>query len=189
MALSEKQGSAVNELSISKYTRTAVAFHWLIAVLIVTNYVLFLVSDGLPDAQREAYMTPHMSIGISILALSILRLSWRLTHKPPPLPIDIKGWEVTLSKVVHFIFYFMIIAIPFTGWLMVSAYPVAPPVNFFGFFEIDLPFGKSKALSGFGHEAHEILTYALYGLVALHIAGALKHQFAERMPFIQRMWP
>jgi cytochrome b561 len=179
----------MNSSAISRYSKTAMALHWIIAVLIVTNYVLYFVAETYPEAQREAYMTPHMSIGISILGLSLIRLFWRLGHKPPALPSELAGWQAMLSKLVHFIFYFLIIAIPFTGWLMVSAYPKAPPVSYFGLFEIDLPFGKSKALSGIGHEGHEILTYALYGILALHVIGALKHQFADRMPFIQRMWP
>ncbi len=173
----------------SRYSKTAITLHWIIAALIVTNYALFLISDGLPDAQKGPYMTPHMSIGISILGLSIIRLFWRLGHKAPALPPEITGWQAKLGRFVHVLFYVLIIAIPLTGWLMVSAYPAAPPVSYFGLFNIDLPFGKSKALSGIGHEGHEILTYALYGVVALHIAGALKHQFADRMPFIQRMWP
>ena len=179
----------MNVPAISRYSKTAITLHWIIAILIVANYALFLISDTLPEAQRGAYMTPHMSIGISVLGLSLLRLFWRLGHKPPALPAEIAGWEATLSKFVHILFYFLIIAIPFTGWLMVSAYPKAPPVSFFGLFNFDLPFGKSKTLSGIGHEGHEILTYALYGIVALHIIGALKHQFADRMPFLRRMWP
>jgi cytochrome b561 len=179
----------MNNMLVSRYSKTAITLHWIIAILIVTNYALFLISDPLPEAQREAYMVPHMSIGISVLGLSLIRLFWRLGHKPPALPLEIAGWQAMLSKAVHMLFYFLIIAIPFTGWLMVSAYPKAPPVSFFGLFNIDLPFGKSKALSGIGHEGHEILTYALYGILALHIIGALKHQFAEKMPFIQRMWP
>lgn len=176
------------EVTLSRYSKTAIALHWIIAILIIANYALFLISDGLPDAEREAYMTPHMSIGISVLGLSLFRLFWRFGHKPPALPTEIASWEAKLSKFAHVLFYVLMIAIPFTGWLMVSAYPDAPPVSFFGLFDIDLPFGKSKALSGIGHEGHEILTYALYGLVALHVVGALKHQFYDRMPFIRRMW-
>jgi cytochrome b561 len=179
----------MNSITIPRYSKTAILLHWVIAALIVTNYVLFLISDRLPEVQRGPYMTPHMSIGISVLGLSLIRLFWRLGHKPPTLPSEIAAWEAGVSKVVHVLFYFLMIAIPFTGWLMVSAYPEAPPVSFFGLFNIDLPFGKSKALSGIGHQGHEILTYALYGIVALHVVGALKHQFYERMPFIRRMWP
>jgi cytochrome b561 len=179
----------MNNMGISRYSKTAMLLHWIIAILIVTNYVLYYVAESYPEEQRGAYMMPHMSIGISVLALSLFRLFWRLGHKPPALPSELAGWQAMLSKSVHVIFYVLIIAIPITGWLMVSAHPKAPPVSYFGFFDLDLPFGKSKALSGIGYEGHEILGKVFYGVLALHIIGALKHQFADRMPFIQRMWP
>jgi cytochrome b561 len=72
---------------------------------------------------------------------------------------------------------------------MVSARPGAPPVDFFGLFALDLPITDSKALSGFGHEGHEILTKPLVILIFLHVLGALKHQFMDRLPFLQRMFP
>jgi cytochrome b561 len=177
------------ENQVNRYSKVAMALHWIIAVLIIVNYALYLISDPMPDAQRKAYMLWHMSIGITVLGLSFVRLFWRLGHKPPALPAEISRWQAMLSKFVHIIFYGLIIAIPFSGWLMVSAHPGAQPLSYFGLFNIDLPFGKSKALGHFGHEAHEILTYALYGIVALHIIGALKHQFADKLKFIQRMWP
>jgi cytochrome b561 len=179
----------MNNMGISRYSKTAMLLHWIIAILIVTNYVLYYVAESYPEEQRGAYMMPHMSIGISVLALSLFRLFWRLGHKPPALPSELAGWQAMLSKSVHLIFYVLIIAIPITGWLMVSAHPKAPPVSYFGLFDLDLPFGKSKALSGIGHEGHEILGKVLYGVLALHVIGALKHQFTDRMPFIQRMWP
>lgn len=174
---------------MGKYSKTAIALHWIIAILIVSNVTLASMSEDLPRAAKAAYMDPHKAIGISILILSLLRLFWRIGHKPPPMPDAITGWQATLGKAVHALFYFLIIAVPLTGWLMVAARPGAPPVDFFGLFSIDLPVGDSKALSGFGHEGHEILTKPLVILIFLHVIGALKHQFADRLPFIQRMWP
>lgn len=174
---------------MGKYSKTAILLHWLIAILIVTNVVLASMSEDLPRAARAAYMDPHKAIGISILTLSVLRLLWRLGHRPPPLPQSLAGWQANLGRFVHALFYFLIIAVPVTGWLMVAAREGAPPVNFFGLFSIDLPVTDSKALSSFGHEGHEILTKPLVVLVILHVAGALKHQFIDRLPFIQRIWP
>jgi cytochrome b561 len=147
------------------------------------------MAEDLPRAAKAAYLNPHKAIGISILLLSVLRLLWRLGHKPPPLPDVIAGWQAKLGKAVHALFYFLIIAVPVTGWLMVAAFPGAPPVDFFGLFTLDLPVGESKALSGFGHEGHQILTKPLVILIFLHVIAALKHQFIDRLPFIQRMWP
>ncbi|MGB5077303.1 MAG: cytochrome b [Sphingorhabdus sp.] len=179
----------MNSTRLTKYSKTAIVLHWAIAALIVTNVALASMSEDLPRAAKAAYMNPHKAIGISILLLSLLRLFWRIGHNPPPLPQSIARWQVKLGKSVHMLFYVLIIAVPLTGWLMVAARPGAPPVDFFGLFMIDLPVGDSDALSGFGHEGHEILTKALVILIFLHVLGALKHQFADRLPFLQRMWP
>jgi len=119
----------------------------------------------------------------------MLRLFWRFGHIPPPLPDSIASWQAGLGRFVYILFYFLIIAVPLSGWIMASAHPKAPPVDFFGLFDATMPIGKDEGLAGVGHEAHEILTKPLFLLILLHILAALKHQFADRMPFIQRMWP
>jgi cytochrome b561 len=174
---------------MTKYSKTAIALHWIIAILIVTNVVLVSMAEELPRAAKAVYIDPHKAIGVSILLFSLFRLFWRLGHKPPPMPNAISGWQAKLGKTVHALFYFLIIAVPLSGWLMASAHPQAPPVSFFGLFDITLPVGKNEGLAGIGHEAHEILTKPLVILIFLHVIGALKHQFADRLPFIQRMWP
>jgi len=173
----------------AKYSRVAIGFHWLIAILVVANFVLASMAEDLPKAQQAALIGPHKAIGISVLTLSLLRLFWRLGHKPPPLPSAIPAWQATLGRTVHILFYFLIIAVPFSGWLMASAHPQAPPVSFFGLFDATLPIAKSEGLANVGYEAHEVLTKPLFILILLHVAGALKHQFVDRLPFIQRMWP
>jgi len=174
---------------MTKYSKVAILFHWLIAILVIANFVLASMAEDLPREAQGALMAPHKALGVSILFLSVLRLFWRIGHKPPPLPESIAGWQAGLGKFVHLLFYFLIIAVPLSGWLMASAHPRAPPVDFFGLFDITMPIGKDEGLAGIGHEVHEILTKPLFILILLHILGALKHQFADRLAFIQRMWP
>ncbi len=174
---------------VSKYSKVAIALHWILAALIISNFVLASMAEDVARELRGAYMNPHKAIGISILLFSVFRLYWRMGHKPPPLPGAITGWQAKAGRYVHTIFYFLIIAVPLSGWIMASAHPQAPPVSFFGLFDFSLPIGKNEALAGFGHEAHEILTKPLAILIILHILAALKHQFADRLPFIQRMLP
>jgi cytochrome b561 len=174
---------------VTKYSKTAILLHWAIAILIVTNVVLVNMAEDLPRAAKAVYMNPHKAIGVSILLLSLFRLFWRVGHKPPPMPDAVTGWQAKLGKTVHALFYFLIIAVPLSGWIMSSAHPQAPPVSFFGLFDISLPLAKSEATADIGHSAHEILTKPLVILIFLHVIGALKHQFADRVPFIQRMWP
>lgn len=174
---------------ISKYSKGAIALHWLIAALVIANFTLASMAEDLPREAQGALMAPHKAIGVSILLFSILRLFWRLGHKPPPLPAAIPGWQAMAGKAVHILFYFLILAVPLSGWLMASAHPQAPPVDFFGLFDATLPVEKSKDLAGIGHDLHEFLTKPFFILILLHILAALKHQFIDRLPFIQRMWP
>ncbi len=173
----------------AKYSRVAIILHWLIAVLVIANFVLASMAEDLPREARGALMSPHKAIGISILVFSVLRLFWRLGHKPPPLPDAIPAWQAAAGRFIHILFYFLIIAVPFSGWLMASAHPQAPPIDFFGLFDASLPIGKDDGLASIGHDAHGILTKLLFILITLHILAALKHQFADRLPFIERMWP
>lgn len=174
---------------ISRYSKVAIALHWLIAVLVIANFTLASMAEDLPREAQGALMAPHKAIGVSILMFSLLRLFWRLGHRPPVLPDAIPNWQAVAGRTVHTLFYFLIIAVPLSGWLMASAHPQAPPVDFFGLFDATLPVEKSKALAGIGHETHEILTKPFFVLILLHILAALKHQFIDRLPFIQRMWP
>ena len=174
---------------MTKYSKVAIALHWVLAALIISNFVLASMAQDVARELRGAYMNPHKAIGISILLFSVFRLYWRMGHKPPALPDAISGWQAKAGKFVHALFYFLIIAVPLSGWIMASAHPQAPPVSYFGLFDFSLPIGKNEGLAGFGHKAHEILTKPLAILIILHVLAALKHQFADRLPFIQRMLP
>ena len=174
---------------VSKYSKVAIALHWILAALIISNFVLASMAEDVARELRGTYMNPHKAIGISILLFSVFRLYWRMGHKPPPLPNAISGWQAKAGKFVHAVFYFLIIAVPLSGWIMASAHPQAPPVSFFGLFDFSLPIGKNEGFAGFAHETHEILTKPLAILIILHVLAALKHQFADRLPFIQRMLP
>jgi len=183
---------------IQRYTGIAMALHWIVAVLVVTNVTLALTWDFFPDAQVRPAIDLHKSIGITILGLFFLRILWRLSHRPPPLPRGYAGWEVTTSRVVHWGLYAILLAMPLTGWIMDSAYEkaAATPMYLYGLvqwprlgFILALDPATKKAVhDGFG-EAHEIIAFAIYALVALHIAGALKHQWLDGTKELQRMWP
>jgi cytochrome b561 len=174
---------------MAKYSKIAILFHWLIAILIGANILLANLAEDLPRAARAAYMSPHKAIGIFILILTIGRILWRLTHRPPALPNKVAGWQAKAGHSVHILFYVLMIAMPLTGWLMIGAKGNAAPVDFFGLFTLDMAVGKNAMLADIGNEGHEILVAPLIVLIGLHILGALKHQFIDKMPFIQRMWP
>ncbi len=183
---------------IRKYSGVAIAFHWLVAAGIVANVTLAWVWPHLADASVRPAIDTHKSIGITILGLAILRLLWRLTHRPPPLPSAYQRWEIGLSHATHWLLYLLIFAMPLSGWIMDSAYKDAAthPMFLFGLFQwprigfimtLD-PATRNQVHDLFG-AMHVWFSYVLYGLVALHIGGALKHQLIDGERELQRMLP
>lgn len=173
-------------IAAGRYTRVAIWLHWTVAALIVTNIVIGLFHDAMPRGSINA----HKAIGLTVLFLSIVRLGWRLTHRPPPQSRDHKAWERLLAKTTHRLFYVAMIAVPLAGWMLVSAAPERRPLNFFGLFDLPyLPVAQSAASGGFWNGAHEVMAFGMIGLLALHVAGALKHQLIDRDDELARMAP
>lgn len=178
----------MSDTAQARYSTVAIVFHWLIAILVI---IAWRIAAGAEHLEGEAWsiaIAPHKAIGITILVLSLLRLVWRLMHTPPALPDQMAGWEKKLVRAVHLIFYVMLIGLPIGGWLAGSYYGVA--INYFGIFEIPaLPVAEDPAMGeailDLHHEGGEILLI----LVALHILGAAKHQFYNKIPVINRIWP
>jgi cytochrome b561 len=176
--------------SAARYSRGAIALHWIIALLIVTNFGLAWVAEDLPDEQRYALIGNHKAIGIIVLLLTGLRIIWRLTHKAPPLVDTLKAWEAALSKVTHALFYLLMLAIPLAGWGLSSAYGKGKPVSIFGLFNFPaLPVASDKPTVGMFGELHEITTTIMLVLLALHVGAALKHHFIDKDGTVRRMVP
>lgn len=174
----------------SRYSGGAILFHWVIAILIVANIAVALVTDDWEGPARASAMGFHKATGLTVLVLSLLRVAWRLLHRPPPFPAGISRLEAITARTVHWLFYALMIVMPLTGWLMTSASTSRKPFSWYGFFELPfLPVQGNKAVGGFAHEAHEILGYALIGLIILHLLAALKHHFIGDARLIWRMWP
>src|ERR1700761_1056179 len=109
-------------MTVRRYTAIAVTLHWLIALMIIANVALAWSCPHLPDAGVRPAIDIHKSIGITVLGLAIMRLLWRATHAPPPLPTGYQRWEITLSHLTHILLYVLIFAMPLTGWIMDSAW-------------------------------------------------------------------
>ncbi len=133
----------------------------------------------------------HKSFGILVLVLSVVRLIWRLTHKAPPLPDGMKGWEIVFAKVTHIGFYALMIGVPLLGWAMISASRL--PIENELFYLIPLPdlpgISASEATEDRLKTLHEIGAKLILLLFVLHVAGALKHHFVEKDGTLGRMLP
>lgn len=181
---------------LARYSRIAVVLHWVVAVLILVNIALGLSADSLPDDWVRGVIDTHKSIGITVLGLALLRLLWRLSHPPPPLPTRYSRWERGASHLVHGLLYLLIFMLPLSGWLHDSAWKDAAthPMQLFGLFEwprigyvMTLPPDTRERLHDLFGGMHTWLGYVLYGLLALHVLGALKHQWLDREAELQRM--
>ena len=113
-----------------RYTKVAIWLHWLIGLAVIANIGLAMLTEDMPREAHRAAMGVHKALGMAILALTIVRILWRLTHKAPPLPASMRTWERWTSKFVHFLFYALLILLPLSGWVWMSA--ADRPIDFFG---------------------------------------------------------
>jgi cytochrome b561 len=169
----------------ARYTRTAIGLHWLLALLIVGAFGVGLYMTGLPISPRKlAIYTWHKWAGITILALSALRLAWRLTHRPPrdlPMP----GWQRIAAHAAHLALYALFFAVPLLGWAYSSA--AGRPVVLYGLIPLPDLVPVDRELAPVLRNWHEGLNWLLAAIVALHVAGALKHRFIDRDSLWSRM--
>ena len=169
-----------------RYGTPAIVLHWALAALIVFMVVLgwwMMTIERQP--QGPWWFDLHRSIGMLVAALVLLRIVWRLGHRPDPLPPGMPAWQIMLSGWTQALLYACMVVLPVTGFVG-SMYSRAG-IRFFG---IELPkVPVNRALSHQLFEIHSAIIWVLVGLVALHVAGALKHQWVDRDSLLQRMWP
>ena len=169
-----------------RYSRGAIAFHWTIAVLVIFNLVVGLLHESVPALR--ALMPAHKAVGITVLALTLGRILWRVTYRPPPLPLGMPGWERAAAHVSHWAFYLLLFALPLTGWAMVSPGVAKRPLSWFGLFDVP-PLPVSDATSDVAHTGHVVLGWLFAVLVVIHVAAALRHHFLLRDAVLGRMLP
>ncbi len=171
-----------------RYGAVAQAFHWLIAALVVIQFVLADLAVDLPiGAHKLALFARHKSVGMTVLMLAVVRLLWRLKHRPPELPAGMARWERLLARATHAAFYVLLFAMPVTGWLMSSAKNYS--VSWFGLFTWPNLIGKNESAFEWLRSAHDIMSGVLFVIAVLHILAALKHHFWNKDDVLVRMLP
>lgn len=181
-----------------RYTGVAIVLHWLIAAFIAVNLVMIWFIDRYPQDWQRPVIDLHKSIGITVLGLVLLRILWRLSHKPPALPPNYPKAERLAAHLAHFALYALILLLPLSGWIHDSAWKGAAthPLNLYGvipWFRIPAimaqPAPVKETIHAVFFKMHQILAYVLYVLFVLHVGAALKHQWMDREPELQRMLP
>ncbi|MEC8457512.1 MAG: cytochrome b/b6 domain-containing protein, partial [Pseudomonadota bacterium] len=195
-------------MAAPRYSAVAVALHWVIALCILSMIPMgwwMTAAIEQPGSQAAAYrlFQLHKSIGFLILALTLVRIVWRLTHRPPALPAGMKRWEAFAAHATHAAFYALMLGLPLTGWLYVSAgwavsqdralevatrwFGLFPVPHLPGVAELATEARRAVAFSAMG--AHAAMAWGAVVLVILHVGAALKHQFLDRDGVLARMVP
>ena len=180
-------------LPVARYTAPAIALHWLLAVAILASMAVGAYMSELPGItpSKLRLYNWHKWAGITILALSLLRLAWRLSHKPPPLPQRIEfampRWQLAAYHATHGLMYLLFFAVPLMGWAYSSM--AGFPVVWFGVLPLPDFVPVDKELAKLLKPVHGWMAYTLLALVVLHVAAALKHQFVDRDGLLARMRP
>lgn len=179
-----------------RYSALSMFLHWTIAALILIQIGLgWWFNEVLPDHSpaQDQMQDLHVSLGLTTLVLVLVRIVTRLAVPVPELPRDFAPWENLLARTVHVLFYVLMLALPLTGWLMLTVR--REPIHWFGIPWPYLPGLASvsgRAHKAFGHAVKHFHVFTLiwiaWAMIALHVAGALKHQF-DGHPVLWRMLP
>jgi len=167
------------------YTRTAVALHWVIAVLISVGFSLGATMTDLPISPRKVRIYAyHKWIGITVLGLVLIRSCWRLIYAPPPAE-PMPRWQLSAANFTHGLLYTLMIIVPVIGWLYSSA--SGYPVVYLKLWQLPDLVSKNEALAKVLVQIHGYLAWTLLWVVVLHSAAALKHHFVDRDATLRRM--
>lgn len=172
-----------------RYTTTAIALHWLVALLIIGTFTLGLVMTDIPGLTpaKLRYFSWHKWAGVTVLLLAALRLLWRLSHRAPAYPASMPAWQQSSAHALHGLLYVLIFAVPVSGYFYTLAAGV--PVVYFGLFQLPVLMAKNAALKPVLEEVHYWLNMVMAGAVGLHVLAALKHVLVDRDGIMGRMLP
>nr|WP_156414103.1 cytochrome b [Bordetella sp. N] len=172
-----------------RYTRTAMALHWLVAALLVWAFVLGWIMTDIPGITptKLRYFSWHKWLGVTVLVLVAVRLIWRATHRPPALPAQMHGWEKIAAHAGHGLLYVLMLAIPVSGYFYTAAAGV--PVVYLGLWRLPTIIAADPAVASVLKPVHIWLNYGLMAAVAAHLLAVVKHQLIDRQRLLQRMLP
>lgn len=171
-----------------RYSAPTIALHWLVFMLVCCVWALGQYMSELPfSPQKLRYISYHKWVGVTVFALVLMRLAWRIYRPPPPLPVSLSPLERRAAAVVYTLFYVLLVAIPITGWLYSSAAGV--PTVWFGLLQLPDVLQRDKAVADALRQVHSSLNWALLILVGGHVLFALKHHFVDRNDVLSRMLP
>lgn len=179
-----------------RYDGVAIVLHWLMALAIVGMIALGLIMTDLPrgSALQFSMFQLHKSVGVTILGLTVLRLAWRLAHRPPPLPEAMPAWEKLAAHAGHLGLYVLMFGLPLSGWAVVSASPLNIPTVLYGVvpwphLPILSTLADKKPVAEALEDLHSAAAWILIALLVVHAGAALRHHFLLKDDVLRRMLP
>lgn len=171
-----------------RYSGVAIGLHWLIAIAIIGSFTVGLYMVDLPlSPQKLKIYSWHKWAGVTIFLCVVLRLGWRLSHRPPELPAGMPDWQRKAAEATHVLLYLLMFAVPLSGWLMSSAKGFQ--TVWFGVLPLPDLLDKNKELGDLLQQVHKLLNFGMAALVIAHLGAALKHHFLDRDDVLTRMLP
>ena len=163
-------------------------FHWVIVVLILVMAYLGLTMGDLPNGPRKIDIYAlHKSIGLSILALVVLRVLWRFYAGAPAPVAGTPSWQQRIASVTHVLLYALLFGIPLSGWVLNSS--AGYPLQWFKLFNLPAITGRNDGVHEAAEGAHELLFWVLVVLVLAHAGAALSHHLFQGDATLRRMLP
>jgi cytochrome b561 len=169
-----------------RYRLGAIAFHWVMFVLVLIVGVLGLLHDSWPKQTQAFWINVHALIGLLLWLVLLARVGYRLRYSPPTLPPDMGGFSRRFSSPVHFALYVLMFLIPIIGFV---TFIYHGRIFHFGLFEINFGIKKNRAIFEPTEDIHGYMAYALFALAGLHALAALWHHFVLHDGVLARMWP
>jgi cytochrome b561 len=169
-----------------QYGTTAKVFHWLIVALLLVQYLIGWLMPDIHRGPPGIPMTFHISVGMVILVLIVLRFAWRIAHPVAP-ESSLQPWQRLSSEAVHWLLYALVLATTVTGWVFASFRGWG--VSFFFMTPIPMLASENAAAGKAIDGLHQAMEWALLAVIGIHVAAALVHLFVYRNRIMQRMLP
>jgi len=173
--------------STARYARASIILHWAMLLLTAATYAAIELRTFFPKGSdiREGFKSWHFMLGLTVLALVVVRIIVRLRNAPPPITPAPPAWQNWSARGVHLALYGLMLGMPLAGWAILSA--SGKPIPWFGF---SLPplIGPDKALAGTIKDLHETAGTVGYWLIGFHAAAALAHHHWWKDDTLRRMW-
>ncbi len=173
--------------AVDRYDGVAQSFHWLVVLLVVAQFATKWLPAGFATMSEGQLNAWHLAIGPTVLLLMLFRLTWRLTHYTPPPPADLPAPLRLLSRATHWLFYAILIVLPVLGWVAASGY--GANVTLLRLVPLPSLMAQDKSLAESVGSVHGALAWALLGVIALHVSGALYHALVKHDGVVRRMVP